>query len=190
MMCGPGQSAATTRQVCLQEAGMFKRLLLTVFAVAVTTACAASPQAVVDTAADEAKIRADGLAWFDHYNMGDADGVANLYADDALLMPPNAPMATGRSAIRAFIAGDTAASKAAGIALKNASVTGVSITGDSAWLSGTYAVTDAGGQTIDTGKYLSVHRRTNGAWLYVRDIWNSDQAPAPPAPPTSAKSGK
>ena len=40
---------------------------------------------------------------------------------------------------------------------------------------------DATGKTIDTGKYLSVHKKSNGAWPYTRDVWNSDTAvPAPP----------
>jgi hypothetical protein len=50
-------------------------------------------------------------------------------------------------------------------------------------------VHDASGATIDSGSYLSVHRRTNGAWPYIRDIWNSDRAPAAPPPAAPAKPG-
>jgi hypothetical protein len=33
---------------------------------------------------------------------------------------------------------------------------------------------------------LSVARKSNGKWLYIRDIWNSDQpAPPPPAMPAA-----
>jgi hypothetical protein len=41
------------------------------------------------------------------------------------------------------------------------------------------------GQVIDTGKYLSVSRKKDGKWLYIRDTWNSDGPPASkePAPP-------
>jgi hypothetical protein len=42
-------------------------------------------------------------------------------------------------------------------------------------------VVDSSGATLDTGSYLSVHHRTNGAWLYIRDIWNSDRPAAPPS---------
>jgi len=168
---------------------MIKRLLLLAIGLSALTACAPAPAPapVVDTAAEEAKLKADALIWFDHYNKGDADAVANLYAEDAILMPPAAPKAIGRPAIRAFIATDSAATKAAGLTLKNESVTGSGIVGETGWISGTFAVVDAKGATVDTGKYLSVHHRTNGAWLYIRDIWNSD-APAPPPPPAPKKS--
>ena len=166
-----------------------KKLLLLVVTLAAFSACAPAPAStVVDTAADEVKLKADALSWFEFYNKGDADGVANLYAEDALLMPPNAPAAKGRAAIRAFIAADIATTKAAGLTLRAASVTGVGVNGESGWVSGTFVVLDASGKTVDTGKYMSLHRKSNGAWPYTYDIWNSDTAlPAPPPPPTKGK---
>ena len=154
--------------------------------IATAGGCAQTPPAP-DTAADQAKLQSDALIWFEHYAKADADGMANLYAEDALLMPPGAPAVTGRAGIRTFLGEDAAKSKAAGISLKNGSVTGTGVNGDSGWVSGTYTVVDASGATIDSGSYLSVHRRTNGAWLYIRDIWNSDRPPAPAAPAASGK---
>ena len=142
--------------------------------------CAQAP-APDDTAGDLAKMQADALSWFDSYAKADADGMANLYTEDALLMPPGAAAVKGRSGIKTYLADDAGKSKAAGISLKNASVTGAGVTGDTGWVSGTWTATDASGTTIDTGSYLSVHRKTNGSWLYVRDIWNSDHPPAPSA---------
>ena len=161
-----------------------KRVLLLVVVLGAFTACAPAPApVVVDTAAEEIKLKADALSWFEFYNKGDADGVANLYAENALLMPPNAATATGRAAIRAFIASDIAATKAGGLTLRADSVTGVGVNGDSGWVSGTFVVLDATGKTIDTGKYLSVHKKSNGAWPYTHDIWNMDSPlPAPPPP--------
>src|SRR5712691_7980672 len=49
--------------------------------------------------ADEAAIRAQSLSWAKAYNGGDAKGVAALYADDALLLPPGAPGVRGRASI-------------------------------------------------------------------------------------------
>jgi len=40
---------------------------------------------------DEAAIRAQTTAWEKAYNGGDAKGVAALYAEDAVMMPPGAP---------------------------------------------------------------------------------------------------
>lgn len=169
-----------------------KSALSALVVIGALSACtqAPAPPAAQNTAADEAKLQADALVWFDLYNKGDADGAANLYADDALLMPPGAPASKGRAAIREFLAADIATSKAAGISLKNAAVTGVGVNGDVGWISGTYLVVDASGATVDGGNYLSVHRRTNGAWPYIRDTWNSDRAAAAPPPAPGKATGK
>jgi len=169
---------------------MTRRFLLVVVmfgVMAAAAACAQTAPAVVDTAADEAKLNADALIWFEHYAKVDADGMANLYAEDALLMPPGAHAVTGRPGIKMFLGEDAAKSKAGGISLRNASVTGTGINGDTGWISGSYTVHDATGASVDSGSYLSVHRRTNGAWLYIRDIWNSDRPPAPAPPATAPK---
>ena len=73
---------------------MTRRLLLMI-AIGALGACAPAPVPAPpqDTAADEAKLRADLPLWFEHYNNGNADGVAAQYAEDAVLMPPNAPPA-------------------------------------------------------------------------------------------------
>lgn len=168
---------------------MFRKPLLALAiltAVAVSVGCAQKPAAPPETAAarpdpaaDVARMQADALAWFDHYAKADGEAMGNLYAEDALLMPPGAPAVTGRAAIKAFLGEDAAKAKAAGISLKNAAVTGSGVDGDIGWLSGTYTVVDASGKTIDSGNYLSIHRRANGAWPYIRDTWNSDRPPAP-----------
>jgi ketosteroid isomerase-like protein len=168
---------------------MFRKPLLAFAILGAITAAGGCAQTTPtqDSGAAEAKLKADALIWFEHYAKADADGMANLYAEDALLMPPGAPAVTGRQGIKTFLGEDAAKSKAAGISLKNGSVTGTGVSGDSGWISGTFTVVDRSGATIDSGSYLSVHRRTNGAWLYIRDIWNSDRPPAPPAPAGESK---
>ena len=171
---------------------MFRKSLLALVACGVISAsggCAPRPAAVPDTTAEQAKLQADALVWFEHYAKADADGMANLYAEDALLMPPGAAPVKSRPGIRAFLGEDASKSKAAGISLKNGSITGTGVHGDLGWISGTYTVVDAAGATIDSGSYLSVHRLTGGAWLYLRDIWNSDRT-QPPPPPASSAPGK
>ena len=117
--------------------------------------------------------------WLDAYNAGDVEKIVALYTEDAVLMPPHAPRASGRAAIRAFLTADTAGAKAAGVKLvPGMSTAGVS--GDTGWESGTYTVTNASGATVDSGSYLSVSRKSNGKWLYYRDTYNSDR-PLPQA---------
>ena len=147
--------------------------------------CAKAPpppaaEPVVDTAADEAAIRAVNPAWFAAHTAGDADAVAALYADDAVLNIPGAPPVRGRAAIREAIAADIAAVKAAGLANQPGPAPEFGVSGDMAWEWSTFTVTDASGATVDTGKYVTVYAKRDGKWLIVRDIWNSD-APAAPA---------
>jgi hypothetical protein len=46
------------------------------------------------------------------------------------------------------------------------------------WETGTYAAT-IDGAVVDTGKFMSVNRKQDGKWYYIRDTWNSDVPPAP-----------
>ena len=45
------------------------------------------------------------------------------------------------------------------------------------WSSGRAKDTAANGATTWTGKFLSVSRKVNGKWLYIRDTWNRDGPP-------------
>lgn len=158
---------------------MNKREKVALLGTALVALAACAPQAP-DTAAEAASIMAGSLAWFQHYNAGDADGVAALYAEDALLLPVGAPKVAGRAAIRDWAAVDIKNSKAAGLAFKGDPVTDGVAQGNTAWITGSFSVSDASGRKVDTGKYVTVYRRTDGKWLIVRDIWNSD-GPAAPA---------
>ncbi len=136
--------------------------------------------------ADEAAIRAQTTSWVKAYNGGDAKAITALYAEDAILLPPGAPAAKGRAAILAFITKDIASSKEGGAVFKVHPKTDVGVSGNMGWESGTYTVT-VKGATVETGKFLSVSRKKDGKWLYIRDTWNADAAPAPAAPPAAAK---
>ncbi len=163
---------------------MSNRILVLAAAALVAACTTAAP----NTAADEAALRAVSLQWWDKHNAGDADGVAALHAEDAIVLAPGVPAAVGRPAIREFMAGDIATTKAAGLT-SGGEVTAVGAAGDLGWASGTYSATDASGATVDTGKFLTVYRRANGEWLIIRDTWNSDAAAAPAAAPVPNPAG-
>ncbi|HVN98867.1 MAG TPA: nuclear transport factor 2 family protein [Steroidobacteraceae bacterium] len=150
-------------------------------------AACAQNTAPVDTAADEAAIRAATAAWVAAYNAGDADKIVALYADDAIMMPPDAPAAATHEAMKKYLADDMAASKAAGVSFAlDADASGVS--GDLAWHSGAFHVAGANGATVGTGKYAEVWRKRDGKWLMIRDVWNNDAPAAAAAPaPAAAK---
>lgn len=152
-------------------------------AAAGSIALAGCQQANNDTAADEAAIRASTVQWAENYNAGNGDAMAALYAEDAVLLPPNAPAVSGRAAIGEFLAAESANSRAAGVKFNLPGDGPVQISGDLAYESGSFNVTDASGATVATGKYIGVFNRKDGKWLLVRDTWNTD-AP-PPAPPAA-----
>ena len=141
--------------------------------------CTTAAPPAQDVAADKAKMEADATSWFTFLDKGDVDGMANLYAEDALLAPPGVAAMNGRAAIRTFLAGEMAGMKSAGLAIRNGTVTGADVSGDMGWITGNYTVVDGSGAAVDSGSYMSVHKRTNGQWLYIRDTWNSDRPPAP-----------
>ena len=148
-------------------------------------AAAICSAALTALAADDAsRIRAGTASWMQSFNSGNAGAVVALYADDAALMPPNAPQARGVAAIKEAIAKEIAGAKKAGVTLA-VGTDEVGVTGDMAWHAGTYVVKDKAGKTVDAGKFLEAWERKNGKWRIVRDMWNSDAAPAPVAAPAA-----
>jgi uncharacterized protein (TIGR02246 family) len=140
---------------------------------------------------DEAALRAQTTSWAKAYNGGDAAAVAAQYADDALLLPPGAPSVRGRPAILAFFTKNIADSKAAGVVFNINPKTDVGVAGNTGWESGTYTAT-VKGAVVESGKFLSVSRKQDGKWRYIRDIWNADAPPpiAAPAAPTAPAAAK
>lgn len=144
-------------------------------------------QKAPDMAAEMDAIKAVNKAWNDNYAAGDAAAVIALYADDAVVLAPGYATASGRDAVRALIEADVAGAKAAGISLNISPDSKVDMSGDVAWQTGTFTVTDASGATVDTGKYLSVLRKKDGKWSLIRDAWNSDTPPPAPAAEPAAE---
>ena len=139
--------------------------------------------------ADEAAVRELSTSWAKAYNGGDAKAVAALYAEDAIFMPPGAPAVKGRAAILAYMTKDIAGSKAGGVVFNVNPKTDAGVAGDLGWESGTYTVT-VKGAVVESGKFLSVSRKKDGKWHYIRDTYNSDAPPAPAAPAAPAASAK
>jgi uncharacterized protein (TIGR02246 family) len=145
---------------------------------------AASP-----ASADEVAIRAQTTSWGKAYNDGDAKAVAALYAEDALLLPPGVSGVSGRAAILQYFTKDIAGSKTAGAVFALNPKTDVGVSGNMGWESGTYKVT-VKGAVVETGKFLSVSRKKDGKWLYIRDTWNADAPPAAPQAPVAPPAPK
>ena len=111
-------------------------------------------------------------------NAGDArELVSGFYAEDATLLPPNAPPITGAGNIRGFWQGLMDAG-AGGVTLET---TQIDSSGDLAYGIGRYSFTmpsPGGGRSRDQGKYLVVFRRqSSNGWKVVADMFSSDQPP-------------
>jgi uncharacterized protein (TIGR02246 family) len=105
---------------------------------------------------------------------GDAAMIASVYAPDARLMPPGAPLVDG-GGIEQFWQGVLGAGVTSG-ALKTVSLDERE---DVAVEEGQYEMR-VGSDVVDTGKYVVVHRKQpDGQWRFAVDIWNSDSAPQP-----------
>jgi uncharacterized protein (TIGR02246 family) len=143
-------------------------------------ACANAKPAA-DSATDEAALRAADSAWFAAVNRGDVDGVTALYAEDAVVSVPGAPPARGSAAVREVLAKDIENASKGAVKLVPGTNVEVGVSGDLGWIWNTFTVTDKAGATVDAGKYLTLAERRDGKWRIIRDIWNSDNSPAPPA---------
>ena len=147
-----------------------------VFRLLAAAICSAALTALAANDAD--RIRAGTASWVKSFNSGNAGAVVALYSDDAVLMPPNAPLARGIAAIKEAIAKEIAGAKKGGVTFAVGTLDEVGVSGDMAWHSGSYVVKDKGGKAVDAGKFLEAWERRGGKWRIVRDMWNSDSAPA------------
>ena len=157
-------------------------LLLAVVAV---SGCTSKPSPATDTAhtvsqagdpaAAKTAIEAANARFLDAMKRGDTATAAQNYANDALVMLPNAAPAQGHAAIAKSLAEWIAM---APIKDGKATTLDVMVAGDLALETGRYVMTVGlkGGKTMtDSGKYLTAWKRQpDGTWRIVRDINNSD----------------
>jgi uncharacterized protein (TIGR02246 family) len=141
--------------------------------------------ASVCLAADEQPLRDLDAQWSKAAEAKDLDKTVSYYADDAIVMPPNASAATTKEAIRSAWK-EMLTTPGAAISWKATKVE-VAQGGDLAYVSGTYeeTMTDASGQSVkDHGKYVEIFKKqADGTWKVVADIWNSDLPASAPAAP-------
>lgn len=104
----------------------------------------------------------------------------DVWAEDAVMMPPGLPAVRGRAAIRQYV---EAAGKLPGFQISwEPESAYVSQSGDLAYMieRNVTIVNDAQGNPVTThGKVVTVwRRRADGSWQNVVDMWN--EAPPPP----------
>jgi uncharacterized protein (TIGR02246 family) len=168
-----------------EEGPMTKSLLLLSVTAMLLTSCQAGEKsandaaevnstAALDTGADEQAIRGHVDRWLQLVKAKDAARIAELYAEDGAVMPPNAPIGKGRTAIQQTWA---SMMRTPGFDLTFVpEQILVSSSGDMALDRGTYRLTIApdGTTQTDTGKYVVVWRKIGREWKAAADIFNSD----------------
>jgi uncharacterized protein (TIGR02246 family) len=145
--------------------------LMTVVFVLLVAGCMQAPQT------DLEGLKAMQDVWQSAFDARDSAALAAIYAEDGALMPANSDTLIGRAAIEDFWA-DLQASGIGG-EIKD---TNVYAYGDDGYTVGAYTVSDAGGATIDEGKYVVIWRHVDGKWQMNHHIWNSNLPLAAPEP--------
>ena len=159
--------------------------LTALLGLALTAACQpASPAGLTD--ADKAAIDSAGQVFARNAMAGDFAVLTKAhYAEDAIVLPPNMPAATGHAAIEAMF---KTFPPITAFELRNEEVEG---DGNLAYVRGRYTMTMSppGAAAIaDTGKYLEIWRKqSDGSWKSVRDMFNSDVPLPAPAPAAATK---
>ncbi len=151
--------------------------------IAMLMAC--GPQPLPDTrAADEQAIRDTETQWSRDAASKDLERFLTYYAEEASVLAPNSPIATGMEAIRGTWK-PLFGSPGFAISFQTAKVE-VARSGDLAYTHGTYTNTlsDPKGNPVnDRGKYVTVYKKqADGKWKSVADMFNTDLSlPAPAA---------
>lgn len=115
--------------------------------------------------------------FMDAIRRGDADAAADVYTDDASVLPPDMAMLKGRDAARALWSG---AMQQMGLKEARLESVQLEVENDTGYEIGRYTLTiqPPGAQPVEArGKYVVVWKHVRGMWKWHVDIWNSD-APA------------
>jgi len=132
-------------------------------------------------ASSEQAIRALDSQWSKTAGSHDLDATVAFYAEDAILLPPDEPLAGDKASIRASWAGTLAAFQTISWEVKTIEV---AKSGELAYLTGAWTATAKGpnGTLVPAkGKLLEVWKKqTDGQWKCIADTFNSDTPANPP----------
>jgi ketosteroid isomerase-like protein len=104
------------------------------------------------------------------FRIGNEASVAQLYTEDAVLLPPDAKLIRGAAAIQMFWRANAGQMQAVLLMPLDLRLIG----SDGAWEVGTFTVASAGSlPEVYEGKYVIVWQKVGvGDWRIATDIWN------------------
>jgi uncharacterized protein (TIGR02246 family) len=104
------------------------------------------------------------------YRMGDAAGVAALYTQNGMILPPNRETVEGLQQIQEFW------KLVMGMGIKSIDLKPgeVEVCGDTAYEMSRATLADEEGNVLDQAKYVVIWKKESGGWKLHRDIFNSN----------------
>lgn len=153
---------------------MYERLLVAAVMVLVSAGCGS--QTAPDIEAERAALLDAATAYHDAAIAKDRQAVVGFYADDAMMVPPNAERVLGIDGVRdyrfGFIENPSAETRFETVKVE------VSSGGDSGWTLAMVEVTFDGPDGQPAGDRIrDFHlwkKQADGTWKVVVDIWNSE----------------
>jgi uncharacterized protein (TIGR02246 family) len=144
-------------------------------------------QTAPDTrAADENELKELDAQWSKTAEARDLDATLTYYADDAVVMPGDAPVANSKQAIRDLWTPMMSSNISVSWQLNQAEV---ARSGDLGYARGVYQLVtkdSAGKITTERGKLLEVWKKqSDGKWKCAVDNFSADAPPVSPAPENS-----
>ena len=140
-------------------------------------------------AEEEQAIRDLDAKWSQASVAKDVEATVAVYSNDAEVLPPDAPLITGKAGIRAMWSDLIRTSDRVSW---TAVTVEVASSGDVGYVVGTYELDskDAQGKpTVEIGKMVEVFRKQpDGSWKACVDMFSPDAPPAPAPAPIPAKS--
>jgi len=123
-------------------------------------------------AADKTALAAGAAGWIKAFNDKDIEAMTAHYAEDAVLLPPDAPAIFGRDAVLATM--QEMFASGLGIELEDLEIR---VENGLGYKAGRYRLHSEDGALIDRGKYIEIWTKVDGTWVLHRDIWNSSVQP-------------
>ncbi len=134
-------------------------------------ACTRGPSGQ-DTVSGQRELTEIVTAYQDASNQGDAAGLAALYGEGALLLPPDGGIVTGRDSILGF----WQEGLERGLTLDTVRVVAHERDG---YVVGTYHVAPTDDTAADSGKYVMCFARGANGWRLMVDTWNATPSDDP-----------
>ena len=156
-----------------------KLSLLGVF-LSITVLLGGCSEATVNREVEARELMQLSRDWSAMVGAGDLEASIELWADDAVMLPPDMPVLSGKTAIREYVLG---AASIPGFKISwEPESAHVSKSGDMAYLieRNVIEVEGENGEIITThGKVVTVWRKdSDGQWKNVVDMWNSAPPPS------------